>query len=118
MPQEEGAVKGLFRREAFRGFGPAALAGGERQLFGVKARRGGRRLREGVRAECPRLPGVYGMVDAAGELIYVGKAKCLRTRVLSYFRKGNRDEKAGKVVGEARRVVWELAPCEFEALLR
>jgi excinuclease ABC subunit C len=109
-------VNGLFRRETFRTFGPHALAAEQPPLFGVKAR--GRRLREPVRAECPRLPGVYGMLDAGGELCYVGKAKCLRTRLLSYFRKGNRDEKAGKIVGEARRVVWELAPGEFGALLR
>src|SRR5688500_9609673 len=65
------AVNGLFRRETFRTFGPHALAAEQPPLFGVKARRGGRRLREPVRAECPRLPGVYGMVDQSGVLSYV-----------------------------------------------
>ena len=61
---------------------------------------GGRpsRLRAAVRRECPQLPGVYGMVNEAGELIYVGKAKCLRSRLLSYFRPKSRDPKAGRIV--------------------
>jgi excinuclease ABC subunit C len=58
------------------------------------------------------------MVAADGELIYVGKAKCLRTRLLSYFRRGSRDPKAGQIAKDARAVVWEPAPSEFAALLR
>jgi excinuclease ABC subunit C len=58
------------------------------------------------------------MVDEAGELIYVGKAKSLRSRLLSYFRPKSRDPKAGRIVADARGLVWELAPSEFGALLR
>ena len=68
-------MRGLFPRQAFTGFGPSHLfpAGASAPLSAVQ---GGRpsRLRAGVRRECPRLPGVYGMVNEAGELIYVGKA--------------------------------------------
>ena len=38
--------------------------------------------------EFPRSPGVYLMKDAAGRVIYVGKAKNLRARAGSYFLKG------------------------------
>jgi excinuclease ABC subunit C len=58
------------------------------------------------------------MIDAAGELIYVGKAKCLRSRLLSYFRPKSRDPKAGRIVQDARVVAWEPAQGEFAALLR
>ena len=76
------------------------------------------RLREKVRKRCPRKPGVYGMVDASGELIYVGKAKCLRSRLLSYFRPNSRDPKAGRIIENTFVIAWELATSEFAALLR
>jgi excinuclease ABC subunit C len=71
-----------------------------------------------VRLECPRWPGVYGMVDRRGELIYVGKAKSLRARLLGYFRPRSRDPKAGRIITETRLLAWEPAPTEFSALLR
>jgi excinuclease ABC subunit C len=112
------AVKGLFSRPAFSGFGPCGLGPvAEPPLHLVRGRRPGR-LRELVRRDCPRLPGVYGMIDGRGELIYIGKAKCLRSRLLSYFRPKSRDPKAGRIVGEARRLAWEPAASEFAALLR
>ena len=76
------------------------------------------RLRDKVRRHGPRRPGVYGMVDGRGELIYVGKAKCLRTRLLSYFRAASRGDKAGRIIDHTRALVWEYAPSEFAALLR
>jgi excinuclease ABC subunit C len=71
-----------------------------------------------MRQDCPRLPGVYGMIDPTGELIYVGKAKDLRARLLSYFRPRSRDAKAGRILKRTRSLVWEIAPSEFAALLR
>src|SRR5262245_41478829 len=58
------------------------------------------------------------MVDARGELIYVGKAKCLLARLLSYFRPHSRDPKAGQIIAASRLIAWEPAPTEFSALLR
>jgi excinuclease ABC subunit C len=58
------------------------------------------------------------MVDAHGELIYVGKAKSLRLRLLSYFRPKSRDPKAGRILEQTRRILWEIGPSEFAALLR
>jgi excinuclease ABC subunit C len=58
------------------------------------------------------------MVDATGELVYVGKAKCLRARLLSYFRTNSRDPKAGRILEAARQIVWEVGASEFGALLR
>jgi len=58
------------------------------------------------------------MLDADDQLIYVGKAKDLRTRLLSYFRRRGRPPKAGKIVAQARSILWELVPNEFASLLR
>jgi excinuclease ABC subunit C len=112
-------VEGLFSRPIFAGFGPDGLdpTSPPPPLYRLKGRRPGV-LRAGVRAECPRRPGVYGMLDAAGQLIYVGKARSLRTRLLSYFRPNSRDAKAGRIVQQTRSLLWEFAPSEFAALLR
>lgn len=75
-------------------------------------------LRDQVRKFAPREPGVYGMLDPLGRLIYVGKSKCLRNRLLSYFLPNNEEDKSGRIVQSTRSIVWELQPSEFAALLR
>lgn len=75
-------------------------------------------LRTGVRKNVPRVPGVYGMLDLRGRLIYVGKSKSLRSRLLSYFLPHNEEEKAGRIVQSTQSIVWEPQPSEFAALLR
>jgi excinuclease ABC subunit C len=75
-------------------------------------------LRSLVSQYVPRQPGVYGMVDCLGRLVYVGKSKLLRNRLLSYFLPNHEDEKAGRIIQSAVRIVWEPQPSEFAALLR
>ena len=82
---------------------------------GDSARKG---LRNKIVQSCPRVPGVYGMLDPKGRLIYVGKSKSLRSRVLSYFAESNADEKGGKIIANTRAIQWETQPSEFAALLR
>ncbi len=48
-----------------------------------------------VSQSCPAGAGVYGMLDRAGDLIYVGKSKSLRHRLMSYFTDSSRNEKSG-----------------------
>src|SRR5580704_13006018 len=56
-------------------------------------------------AELPLLPGVYLYKDAHGTVIYVGKAKNLRSRVRSYFNDDRlADIKTGTLIGEARHI--------------
>jgi excinuclease ABC subunit C len=112
-------VEHLFTEPRFAGFGPCALDPGltELALHQVHGKRSSQ-LRKAVRGACPRLPGVYGMIDQHGDLVYVGKAKKLRARLLSYFRPRSRDRKAGRIVGQTRSLVWEAGPDEFAALHR
>jgi excinuclease ABC subunit C len=74
-------------------------------------------LRDGVRTSAPRLPGVYAMLGHRGQVIYVGKAKNLRARLLSYFRDSS-DPKAGKILGHTHTLLWEEISDELAALLR
>jgi len=71
-----------------------------------------------VQQYVPYSPGVYGILDPLNRLIYVGKSKALRARLLSYFLPGATDEKAGQILKHARAIVWESQPSEFAALLR
>ena len=73
-------------------------------------------LRESVR-EAKNLPGTYRMTGEDGEVLYVGKSKAVRTRLLSYFR-AKRGEKGHRILNEARAIAWEYEPSEFAALLR
>ena len=64
----------------------------------------------------PLLPGVYIMKDAAGEVIYVGKAKALKNRVTSYFR-GEHLPKVAAMVSHVADFDVIVAATEFEALV-
>jgi len=63
-------------------------------------------------------PGVYRMTSVDGEVIYVGKSKALRTRLLSYFRASFPRDKGARILREAATLEWEPLPSEFAALLR
>src|SRR5438552_8826524 len=66
----------------------------------------------------PMQPGVYLYKNAAGEVIYVGKAKSLRARVRSYFQEGVGEANAntGSVLREAVDVEYIVVSNEKEAL--
>jgi len=104
--------------DRFAGFGRSTFRAPTDEPSGVAIRlRGAAKLKAAVRQFAPRSPGVYGMLGPKGHVIYVGKAKCLRSRLLSYFRDSS-DPKAGKIVRHTYSLVWENVPDEFAALLR
>ncbi len=66
----------------------------------------------------PQTPGVYLMKDAAGRVIYVGKAKNLRARAGSYFLKAaEQDRRTADLVQEIRDIDYLEADSEVDALL-
>ncbi|MCL4192581.1 MAG: excinuclease ABC subunit UvrC [Thermoguttaceae bacterium] len=66
----------------------------------------------------PHTPGVYLMKDAAGRVIYVGKAKDLRNRAGSYFHKAAaEDARTAQLVQEIRDIDYLEAESEVDALL-
>src|SRR3982075_2312531 len=73
-------------------------------------------IREKV-AQLPINPGVYLYKDAHGKVIYVGKAKSLRSRVRSYFSEDRlADSKTDTLITEAQDVDYILVDNEKEAL--
>ena len=74
------------------------------------------RLRRRVRALAENRPAVYRMTSATGRVLYVGKARRLRTRLLTYFRAEHPDKQA-RILNAAVDIRWDYAPSEFAALL-
>jgi excinuclease ABC subunit C len=65
----------------------------------------------------PEEPGVYRFSDAAGRVIYVGKAKSLRSRLNSYFADlANLHPRTRQMVTTAAGVQWTVVTTEVEAL--
>jgi excinuclease ABC subunit C len=62
-------------------------------------------------------PGVYRMYGAAGELLYVGKARNLKKRVASYFLRASGNPRIESMVSQIRRVDVTVTHTEDEALL-
>lgn len=75
-------------------------------------------LREHVRRGAPNTPGVYRMRSARGAVLYVGKSRQVRTRLLSYFRLPWPEHRHARLLRETTSIEWEVAPSEFAALLR
>jgi excinuclease ABC subunit C len=67
--------------------------------------------------EAPEAPGVYRFLDARGRVIYVGKAKLLRRRVLSYFRRSGLPERTRRLMEAAAGLDFTVTTTEVEALV-
>lgn len=86
-----------------------SLRGGKKE----RPRSKKKHLADGV----PNTPGVYYFVNKHGVVLYVGKAKCLRARVRSYFNGGDGRRKIGRLVRETAKVEYRETETELHALI-
>jgi excinuclease ABC subunit C len=63
-------------------------------------------------------PGVYRMLSSDGEVLYVGKSKQIRSRVMSYFRCEYHADKGARILRSAESLDWDYTQREFAALLQ
>ncbi|MFZ4590080.1 MAG: exonuclease domain-containing protein [Ignavibacteria bacterium] len=68
--------------------------------------------------DIPKDPGVYYMRSSSNEIIYIGKAKCLKDRVSTYFRHNdNLTYKIKKLLTSVRKLEFEITDSELSALI-
>jgi excinuclease ABC subunit C len=65
----------------------------------------------------PAGPGVYRMIDAAGEALYVGKARYLKKRVQAYARAGAHNTRILRMIADTASMEFVTTKTEIEALL-
>ena len=74
-------------------------------------------MQKPIPASLPLTPGIYIYKNTKGRIIYVGKAKVLRKRILSYFRKDGLTEKTKAMLKQAESLETICTTTEKEALL-
>src|SRR4030095_3726691 len=65
----------------------------------------------------PARPGVYRMLDARGDVLYVGKARVLRNRVTSYTQVAKLPKRLQRMIAQTRAMTIVTTRTEAEALL-
>ena len=65
----------------------------------------------------PSAPGVYRMIDAQGDVLYVGKAKNIRKRVTAYARPAGHDSRISRMIAATATLEFVTTKTETEALL-
>ncbi|MEO6093419.1 MAG: excinuclease ABC subunit UvrC [Novosphingobium sp.] len=73
-------------------------------------------IRETVRT-LPPSPGVYRMLDARGDVLYVGKARALKNRVANYTQVERLPQRLKRMIGQTRGLIIVTTNSEAEALL-
>ncbi|MES2823785.1 MAG: excinuclease ABC subunit UvrC [Pseudomonadota bacterium] len=68
-------------------------------------------------ADASQQPGIYQMFGADGNILYVGKAKNLKSRLASYFRKTGLTLKTAALVARIHRIEVTITASEAEALI-
>src|SRR5271169_6172196 len=65
----------------------------------------------------PDAPGVYRMMDAKSDVLYVGKARSLKKRVASYAKSGGHSERIARMIADTAEMLFLTTASETEALL-
>src|SRR5690606_9399851 len=96
---------------------PAATGQSARQMTDDTNPRGGADVIRAFVRTLPASPGVYRMLDEAGEVIYVGKARSLKARVTNYTRPEGLPVRTQRMIAATRSMEFVRTGTDSEALL-
>ncbi|MDH7799965.1 MULTISPECIES: excinuclease ABC subunit UvrC [unclassified Beijerinckia] len=97
-------------------FGPVLVADDETPPEPGSIRHGVEVIRANLK-HAPLGPGVYRMIAANGEVLYVGKARSIRRRIASYAREAGHSNRIARMIALAASMVFVSTATETEALL-
>ena len=92
------------------------IRGGDGEGDQPDLERGAEAIRSVVR-KLPTRPGVYRMLDARGDVLYVGKARALKNRVTNYTQVARLPQRLQRMVSQTRAMEIVTTTSEAEALL-
>ena len=95
---------------------PASLADLPAEAAPAPARAGVEVIKDHVK-RLPAKPGVYRMIGADGEVLYVGKAKSLKARVSNYANKAGHSNRITRMIALTQAMEFVVTRSETEALL-
>jgi excinuclease ABC subunit C len=96
---------------------PEEQDGAEISFEAGAARSTGRAAIAAAAKHAPASPGVYRMIDGGGEVLYVGKAKNIKKRILAYARPAGHDTRIERVIAATATIEFVSTATETEALL-
>ena len=98
------------------GAGPTTRSTSRRRAARARWRPAAPRLRDHAKL-APAAPGVYRMIDAHGDVLYVGKAKNIRKRIVAYARPTGYDPRIERMIAATASLEFVSTATETEALL-
>ena len=115
-PEAEARAEAALERELGADPAPLDIALDEPPVEPSNLARGAEAIRDFWR-HAPMGPGVYRMIGAEGEVLYVGKARSIKKRIAAYTTPERQSTRIARMVAQTRSMVFVTTGTEAEALL-
>jgi excinuclease ABC subunit C len=115
-PEAEARAEAALERELGADAAPLEIAVDEPPAEPGSLARGAAAIRDFCR-HAPAGPGVYRMIGGEGEVLYVGKARSIRKRIVAYTAPERQPTRIARMISQTRSMVFVTTETEAEALL-